>query len=61
MKSTNRSKLLAALDANWQAEMDGHLTYKTLAEKETDPKRSSALRGLAIAEKHHADVYKRQA
>jgi len=57
MKSTNRSKLLAALDANWQAEMDGHLTYKTLAEKETDPKRSSALRGLAIAEKHHADLW----
>jgi len=57
MKRTNKAKLLAALTANWQAEMDGHLTYKTLAERETDPTRSSALRGLAVAEKHHADLW----
>ena len=26
-------KVLAALDANWQAEMAGHRTYQTLAER----------------------------
>jgi VIT1/CCC1 family predicted Fe2+/Mn2+ transporter/rubrerythrin len=57
MKRTNKAKLLAALDANWQAEMDGHLTYRTLAERETDPMRSGALRGLAAAEKRHADLW----
>jgi VIT1/CCC1 family predicted Fe2+/Mn2+ transporter/rubrerythrin len=57
MTKPSKSKLLAALDANWQAEMDGHLTYKTLSERETDPGRSKALRGLAMAEKHHADLW----
>lgn len=57
MKAKSKSKLLAALDGNWQAEMDGHLTYKALAERETHPQRSKALRGLALAEKHHADLW----
>jgi len=52
-----KSKLLAALDANWQAEMDGHLTYQTLSDRESDPQRRTALRGLAVAEKHHADLW----
>ena len=50
-------KLMDALVANWQTEMEGHYTYETLSERETDPKRRSALHGLATAEKHHADLW----
>jgi VIT1/CCC1 family predicted Fe2+/Mn2+ transporter len=50
-------RLLDALDANWQAEMEGHYTYSALAKKEADPHRRNALRGLATAEKHHADLW----
>ena len=57
MTSPNQSKLLAALEANWQAELDGHRTYKAMSEKESDPQRRNALRGLAAAEKHHADLW----
>ncbi len=57
MKASRQSKLLAALDANWQAEMEGNRTYLTLAEKESDPQRGKTLRGLAAAEQHHADLW----
>ncbi len=57
MASTKRSKLLQALAANWQTEMEGYYTYKTLSERETDTQRQSALRGLSTAEKHHADLW----
>ena len=30
------AKVLAALDANWQAEMEGNRTYQTLAERDSD-------------------------
>jgi VIT1/CCC1 family predicted Fe2+/Mn2+ transporter/rubrerythrin len=50
-------KLLAALEANWQAEMEGFHTYSALAKDEADPHRRNALRGLATAEKHHADLW----
>jgi len=33
-------KVLAALDANWQAEMEGHWTYLTLADRDSDPVRA---------------------
>jgi vacuolar iron transporter family protein len=55
MTDLETTKLLGALAANWQAEMEGFYTYSTLAKKETDPHRRNALRGLATAEKHHAD------
>jgi len=57
MKTANRSKLLAALEANWQAEMESRFTYAALAEKETDPSRKNKLKGLATAEKHHAELW----
>ncbi|GAC1426827.1 MAG: hypothetical protein NVSMB62_24450 [Acidobacteriaceae bacterium] len=57
MGSTEQQKLLAALEANWQAEMEGHYTYAALARDEADPQRRNALRGLAAAEKHHADLW----
>ena len=57
MEASRSAKLLAALEANWQAEMEGHYTYTALAQKEPDPSRRNALRGLAAAEKHHAELW----
>ena len=50
-------KVLAALDANWQAEMEGHRTYQTLAERDSDPVRALVLRHLAGAEWEHAALW----
>jgi rubrerythrin len=57
MTTTDNKRLLAALEANWQAEMEGHYTYMAFAKNEVDPQRRNALRGLAAAEKHHADLW----
>ncbi len=51
------ARLLQALQANWQTEMNGFYTYSTLAEREREPQRRGALRNLARAEKHHADLW----
>jgi len=50
-------RLLAALEANWQAEMEGFYTYTALSSAETDAHRRNVLRGLATAEKHHAALW----
>jgi VIT1/CCC1 family predicted Fe2+/Mn2+ transporter len=60
MANSDNKKLLAALEANWQAEMEGHHTYTAFAKNELDPQRRNALRGLAAAEKHHADLWARR-
>ncbi|WP_263380509.1 VIT1/CCC1 transporter family protein [Granulicella paludicola] len=57
MPSADKKKLLSALAANWQAEMEGFHTYTALAVAESDPHRRNALRGLATAEKHHAELW----
>jgi predicted membrane protein (TIGR00267 family) len=57
MATSDRTKLLEALHANWQAEMEGFHTYTALSKSETDPHRRNALRGLAMAEKHHAELW----
>src|SRR5271163_1159301 len=57
MTDSDNKRLLAALEANWQAEMEGHHTYSALAKREADPQRRNALRGLAAAEKHHAGLW----
>src|SRR5579863_5129931 len=57
MVSTATTKILAALEANWQAEMEGFHTYSALARDEADPHRRNALRGLASAERHHAHLW----
>ncbi len=57
MADSDNKRLLTALEANWQAEMEGHHTYAALAKGEDDPQRRSALRALAAAEKHHADLW----
>jgi len=50
-------KVLDALEANWQAEMEGYHTYKTLADRDTDPVRAQVLRHLAQAEMEHAALW----
>lgn len=57
IRGSARKRLTDALSQNWQAEMSGFHTYSTLAARETDPQRRSSLRGLARAEKHHADLW----
>jgi VIT1/CCC1 family predicted Fe2+/Mn2+ transporter/rubrerythrin len=50
-------KILAALEENWQAEMEAYFTYVTLAGRDTDPVRAQVLRHLAIAELEHAELW----
>ena len=50
-------KVLAALQGNWQAEMEGYHTYKALADRDDDPVRAQVLRHLAAAEQEHADLW----
>src|SRR5208282_2781021 len=50
-------KILAALEGNWQAEMEGYLTYKALADRDEDPVRAQILRHLAQAEMEHAALW----
>ena len=57
MTQNQNKNLLEALNANWRAEMEGFYTYSALAKEEGDPHRRNALRGLASAEKHHADLW----
>ena len=54
LSSAALKKVLAALEGNWQAEMEGHLTYLALAERDTDAVRAQVLRHLAGAEWEHA-------
>lgn len=57
MNGRDSRKLAEALTSNWQAEMRGWHTYGALADRESDPHRKNVLRGLAHAEKHHADLW----
>ena len=50
-------KVLAALEANWQAQMEGYHTYQTLADRDTEPVRAQVLRHLASAEWEHAALW----
>jgi VIT1/CCC1 family predicted Fe2+/Mn2+ transporter/rubrerythrin len=50
-------KVLDALEGNWQAEMEGYHTYKTLADRDTDPMRAQVLRHLAQSELEHAEMW----
>jgi len=50
-------KILAALEGNWQAEMEGYHTYLALADRDTDPVRAQVLRHLAAAELEHAALW----
>jgi len=50
-------KVLAALEGNWQAEMEGYHTYQALADRDTEPVRAQVLRHLAAAELEHAALW----
>jgi vacuolar iron transporter family protein len=50
-------KILAALEGNWQAEVEAYHTYMALAERDSDPVRAQVLRHLASAEWEHAALW----
>lgn len=50
-------KVLAALEGNWQAEIQGYHTYTALADRDSDPVRAQVLRHLAAAELEHAALW----
>lgn len=57
MRKVKVERLLETLKENWQTEMAGFHTYSTLAEREKEPTRGLALRHMASAEKHHAELW----
>jgi VIT1/CCC1 family predicted Fe2+/Mn2+ transporter/rubrerythrin len=57
LTGAKNKKILAALEGNWQAEMEGYHTYATLADRDTDPVRAQVLRHLAQAEIEHAALW----
>ncbi|MDP9051404.1 MAG: VIT1/CCC1 transporter family protein [Acidobacteriota bacterium] len=57
MDTRDTDRLIEALSSNWQAEIRGYHTYDTLSKQEPDPHRRRILRNLALAEKHHADLW----
>jgi VIT1/CCC1 family predicted Fe2+/Mn2+ transporter/rubrerythrin len=57
MTNKDTAHLIEALASNWQAEMRGYHTYQALSEQESDAQRRRTLRNLALAEKHHADLW----
>ena len=57
LNNAKTRKVLAALEGNWQAEMEGYHTYTTLADRDSDPVRAQVLRHLAQAELEHAALW----
>ncbi|MGB6743843.1 MAG: VIT1/CCC1 transporter family protein [Terracidiphilus sp.] len=55
--ASRAKKVLAALAANWRAEMEGYHTYQRLADRDTDAVRAQVLRHLAQAELEHAALW----
>ena len=60
MNAHQTDALLKALLGNWQAEQRGYRTYTALSQQETDPHRKRTLRHLALAEKHHGELWARR-
>ena len=56
-KANRTRKVLACLEGNWHAEMEGYYTYLALAERETDAVRAQVLRHLAVEELEHAALW----
>lgn len=56
-RSPRLRKLLSALEGNWQTEMSGYYTYRTLAERDSDPIRKKTLEHMAEAEAKHAALW----
>lgn len=49
-----RNPTIAALERNWQVEMEGVATYRWLAEQTDDPRKKEILEQLARGEERHA-------
>lgn len=56
-RTAKEEKLIDAIQSNWKTEMQGFVTYSHLAERAKDANTRRALRGIAAAEKHHADLW----
>jgi vacuolar iron transporter family protein len=56
-KNARNRKVLAALEGNWQAEMEGYYTYLALADRDKDAVRAQVLRHLANEELEHAALW----
>jgi vacuolar iron transporter family protein len=57
LSGARNKKILAALEGNWQAEMEGYHTYSTLADRDSDPVRAQVLRHMAQSEIEHAALW----
>jgi VIT1/CCC1 family predicted Fe2+/Mn2+ transporter/rubrerythrin len=57
LSGARTKKVLAALEGNWQAEMEGYHTYTALADRDTEPVRAQVLRHMAQAELEHAELW----
>jgi VIT1/CCC1 family predicted Fe2+/Mn2+ transporter/rubrerythrin len=57
LSGARTKKILAALEGNWQAEMEGYHTYQALADRDPEPVRAQVLRHLAAAELDHANLW----
>ena len=57
LSNAKTKKILAALEGNWQAEMEGYHTYNALADRDSEPVRARVLRHLAAAELEHAALW----
>jgi VIT1/CCC1 family predicted Fe2+/Mn2+ transporter/rubrerythrin len=57
LSPARQKKVLAALEGNWKAEMEGYHTYSALADRDSDPVRAQVLRHLAGAEWEHAELW----
>jgi vacuolar iron transporter family protein len=57
LSGARTKKILAALEGNWQAEMEGFHSYTTLADRDTDPVRAQVLRHMAQSELEHAALW----
>jgi vacuolar iron transporter family protein len=60
MSEQTRRELVAALQQNWQREIEGVRTYSDLASKERDPAKRRVLEKLAEAEARHAARWERK-
>ena len=57
LSNAKLKKVVAALEGNWKAEMEGYHTYQALADRDTEPVRAQVLRHLAQAELEHATLW----
>lgn len=56
----DNARLIKAIESNWQGEMEGSVTYQTLADRETDAHRKHILEGLSKVELGHAKLWERR-